>query len=1456
MFADYAYSKKALRSKTLALPFKTKTTIIFFLMLPLTLGILRAFQKGEHHEKLKNNVANVTLADFDGDGIDDSTDLDDDNDGIPDAIECGEVYCGENVVNGSFELPIVTNGTWSPFHENSVPGWSTTATDNQIEIWRSGFLGVTSADGNQHAELNANQIAALYQELCISGGSKVRWEVKHRGREGVDVAVVRIGLDLTSSPIVETMTDNTSWGSYSGTYEVPIGQDTTFFIFEAVSTSTGDNGVGNLIDDIVITILQEPICTTDFDGDGIPNSFDLDSDNDGIYDVVESGNGHLDTNNDGIIDGADTNSGTNGLFDDIETSTDNGVINFTVIDSDGDGEIDVLELDSDNDNCFDTIEAGFTDPDNNGLLGNDPVITDVFGLVTSGLDGYTEALDGDANLTLDFQHAGTNLSIINQPTDQADCKGNSIFFSVLTSETDATGYQWQVNTGSGWNAVSDGPNYNGSTSYQLQITNTPATFNGYRYRAVLSHLSYLCDPGLISDEALITVYDTPPPTTTNATQEFCDIDNATLNDLLVTGNDIIWYDNLTGGGIVDPSTLLTHNTTYYTTQTLDNCESQTRLAITAQIYQTVVPLATPLVPIEKCDTTDGGSDTDGMESFNLRDYETNLLNGAMATDFTFRYFRDNSRTDEISGTDITAFYNTSNPQTIYIRMENNGKTDCHTDASFDIRVLPLPTITDVVQLTQCDDDTDGEAPFNLTEANILISTSYLNETFTYYTNLTDAITGGSNGRISDDTQSPNPDTQYINPSAFSGSSVYARVENIYGCPRVAEVELLVGASNIPLSFHLNYFECDTETDDNDDTNGVTNFDISDAEQQIKDLFSNNVHVTFYTSLEDAQAEMHAIPDISNHRNTTSATTQNIYVRVDSDIVNACEGLGHHITLNVKNLPQTQVIQNYELCSNDTTAPFDLVTKDAEAIGTQGNSILVTYHETQDEANDPIGFPSGLPKTNYQSSSKTIYVRTLFDDNNNGQADPEECFNTHMSFELIVKPNPDIVTLPSTIKMCSEQVGTEYDLTLREDEITKGNDTILLEYYDLSNNPITSPKTYLSTQLNTIVIVLAIGSNGCTKSAVLPLETTLYAGINDLPTPIEECETDNNGYDYFDVRRRDSEILNGLDPADFEPFTYYENRTDAMDGNGNNIPNPSSFENTVKDSQTIYVRIKPIANECHQIVDLTLIVNSAPEIAIEDEYLICLNAAHQSIPPQGFTTLPNPPIDTQLDIADYSFQWYKGTEAEVIANPNDTAINGATGATFTPTEAGDYTVIATNRTTECTIPATTTVIGSYPPESISAALISNTFSGNNILEITVTGNGEYKYRLDTSDWQNSNRFENVRGGKRTIYVRDIYNCNEITTMKVVIDYPKFFTPNGDGHNDTWNIKGIDTQHNAIIYIFDRYGKLLKQLSPTGPGWDGTFNGNLMPTDGYWFTIEYTEPNDNTVRVFKAHFTLKR
>jgi gliding motility-associated-like protein len=89
---------------------------------------------------------------------------------------------------------------------------------------------------------------------------------------------------------------------------------------------------------------------------------------------------------------------------------------------------------------------------------------------------------------------------------------------------------------------------------------------------------------------------------------------------------------------------------------------------------------------------------------------------------------------------------------------------------------------------------------------------------------------------------------------------------------------------------------------------------------------------------------------------------------------------------------------------------------------------------------------------------------------------------------------------------------------------------------------------------------------------------------------------------------------------------------------------------------------------------------------------------------------------------------------------------------------------------------------------------------------------------------------------------------------IVDYPKFFTPNNDGFNDLWNVFDLADQPDATIYLFDRYGKLLKQMSTVGEGWDGTYNSAEMPSTDYWFKINYKE--NGQFKEFKSHFSLKR
>ena len=174
---------------------------------------------------------------------------------------------------------------------------------------------------------------------------------------------------------------------------------------------------------------------------------------------------------------------------------------------------------------------------------------------------------------------------------------------------------------------------------------------------------------------------------------------------------------------------------------------------------------------------------------------------------------------------------------------------------------------------------------------------------------------------------------------------------------------------------------------------------------------------------------------------------------------------------------------------------------------------------------------------------------------------------------------------------------------------------------------------------------------------------------------------------------------------------------------------------------------------------------------------------------------------------------------------------------------------------CEATFTTTVIVSSPPVTFDAQVVTGAFSSNHTIEATATGEGTYVFQLDDGPSQDSGTFTNVEPGDHIITITDINGCGSVTIAVGVIDYPRFMTPNQDGFHDTWNIIGIaNGDPSAKIYIFDKFGKLLKQISPLGAGWDGTYNGNPLPSSDYWFRVEYKE--GDMTKEFRGHFTLKR
>ena len=251
------------------------------------------------------------------------------------------------------------------------------------------------------------------------------------------------------------------------------------------------------------------------------------------------------------------------------------------------------------------------------------------------------------------------------------------------------------------------------------------------------------------------------------------------------------------------------------------------------------------------------------------------------------------------------------------------------------------------------------------------------------------------------------------------------------------------------------------------------------------------------------------------------------------------------------------------------------------------------------------------------------------------------------------------------------------------------------------------------------------------------------------------------------------------------------------------------------------------------ITVRVVVNPLPKPVLTDGS-ICVDEF--GVPFQSYT------LNSGLDNADYDFVWYF----------NGNPIPNSNNFTYTANAVGTYSVIATNMTTFCVSEIVSANVGSTTPGLSFTVTQSNYFSNNATLTITVVGgSGTLLYQLDEGTLQASNVFTNISAGSHSITVIDSQGCTYLLQTVFVIDYPQYFTPNGDGINDEWFIAGL--QDTDAIRIFDRYGKLIKQLRGVDK-WDGTFNQQQLPSTDYWFTVDYNE--NGKVKIFKAHFSLKR
>ncbi|MCH8535082.1 MAG: T9SS type B sorting domain-containing protein, partial [Flavobacteriaceae bacterium] len=805
-------------------------------------------------------------------------------------------------------------------------------------------------------------------------------------------------------------------------------------------------------------------------------------------------------------------------------------------------------------------------------------------------------------------------------------------------------------------------------------------------------------------------------------------------------------------------------------------------------------------------------------------------------------------------------------QTIWIRVEDDD-SGCTQFTTVELITYDTPQTQEVDVLEECAiSDTNFAQVFDITlaETQLLMNvTDTENITIDYYINEDSAINQTTANQIN-------------NPDAYLSQTNQDNLEQIVYV-RVTNSESPIDCFSVePITLRVNPLPDFTPPsllavckDDTSGTSGqIAVFDLTSKNSEITNN-NANLAVTYYTD-EEAFEDGIAIENPESYTNVVNP--QSIFV----EIIAADTGCSTTTNLTLVVSPNPTIPQPEPLVECDPGdngfAAFDLAAAVEDILANEVEA-AISFHETEQQAQNntnPIAFEdedgNSILYENENPFLQTLFVRASNTGNSNQLG--TNCFVVR-AIDLIVEPSPSIIDLEDLVS-CDDATPngfTSFDLTVNEALIIGDQDasSISVTYHLTQANAeegiqqIAVPQNFTNfTNPQEIFVRVESDDLGCSNAnnsfsiSVEPRpEIALTTSYEYVCADPNDAQALNNEIATFDLTLKDEEI----NPAFGDPNTevrYYASEEDFEAGIF--IENPNEFQNT-ENPQLIFAEVVNLDNQCPSFtaVEFEFHVHPLPlvDIGNMDGAAICVD------PLTGELTDPDnlPILDTELDNNAYEFVWF--LDGEELEDETDNFL-----VAFVP---GLYEVEVTDigysLRTECFKISQAEIIESSGP-LFEVNVISEPFDGNHTIEIiNIQGNGDYEFSVDGGPWipQNNQQQIIVSGlelGEVSVVGRDRNGCGESVNDVTIIDYPKFFTPNNDGFNDSWNIVGLENQPEANIYIFDRYGKLLKQIKPNAEGWDGTYNGKPMPSNDYWFKVEYIAPRTGSQKTFKSNFTLKR
>ena len=835
------------------------------------------------------------------------------------------------------------------------------------------------------------------------------------------------------------------------------------------------------------------------------------------------------------------------------------------------------------------------------------------------------------------------------------------------------------------------------------------------------------------------------------------------------------------------------------------------------------------------------TDNDGVKNYLELDSDNDLCNDVIEAGFTDPdgdgRFGNSPITVDLNGRVIGAPYTTPNPNyliiaPIVITTQPTVLTTC------ELQNASITLVDNGGNTYQWQVSTDkganwnditNNAPYSGATTNTLSITSVTNAMFAYKYRVQLSRNGNSCGLTSD-----------------------GAVLIVYPLPVVKDKEII---------------QCDDDLDLQTDFNLRVKNDLISSN-------SANENFTYYTSLAGANtedpSELISTPEAFQNINPPLPAIQGlmyVWARVSNKITGCFSTAKLTLKVAASKIPLTYSYYVTPVCDDilatdgtstgdpntnkrDGISAFDLTNaiKDVESqLPPPLSNYTIKYYRNKVDAlaqNDVVGNSLAIKPSEYTNFrndipfAQNIWVRV----NNNLTSDCGDGFGDFI--KLKVEKLPFANTVPIFRQCDNDQDGILiFNTAVLESTLLGTNQsfTVTVTYFDALNNPLkdsngvlignTFPNTF-TTKSQTIKAVVT--NNTTLKCSD---ETLITFTVDDLPEafPIPVSLTTTCD-DEVDPLNQDGKFT--FDTSTFEA-TILGSQTMTVtytlqDGTVLSTLAPSFTTG----NQDVIVKVTNSINpSCSATTILNFVVNPLPNINLNtdgsEDRLVCSNNP-------TFSVQLNAGIQDGSSPNDYSYIWSK-----------DGAVIGGNTYALDVNAEGIYTVKVTNLS-GCSRTRTIKVTASDKAVIGSVDVVDLT--DINTVTVNATGLGDYVYSMDYPNaYQEINIFTDVPAGIHTVYVKDLNGCGTSSQVISVIGIPPYFTPNADGINDTWNVKGLTAtnNYNTTIYIFDRYGKLLKQLGALETGWDGTFNGNMLPSDDYWYTIYFEDG-----RTAKGNFTLKR